>query len=180
MTEIALEKKATLKESFQKFCDALPVAIICRLVIGVMFVLSGIGKMMDLTNSVKAVHDFRLPILSSLPAMEKFIGTVLPFAELILAICILVGVFTRLSAAGIGALSLVFFFGKFHVLFIQGRSVNCGCFGELMNTMAEVTIYLDIPILILCIILILSAKRYIPGVGQLLSEPMKQKLAKVW
>lgn len=166
-----------MNEKIQKFCDNIGVDIVCRLVIGVMFLLSGIGKAMDLPNSVKAVYNFQVIPWSW---MVELIGHVLPFVELALSIFILAGVLTRLSCACIGAMSVVFFIVKFINIFIWGRSIDCGCFGALMNTMASVTIWLDIPILILCLILIFSKNRYKPGVGQLLPEELREKLKLIW
>lgn len=152
------------------------MAIVCRLILAVIFILSGIGKMMDLENSVKAVYNFQI-----MPdwAIEP-LGYGLPFIELLCAIAILFGVLTRLSAAGLGAMSIAFFIGKVIVIFVQGRTIDCGCFGELMNTMASLTIWMDIPMLILCLILIYSRNRYKPGIGQLLSDRWKHKLRIIW
>ena len=170
---VSSQKPSGLK----KFVDNVGVDIVCRLAIGVMFLLSGIGKMMDLGNSVKAVYNFQL-----IPWdwAITLVGYALPFVELACALFILLGVFTRLGCYCIGAMSIVFFFGKMIVVFVQGRSINCGCFGELMNTMAEVTIWLDIPMLILCLILIFSVNRYKPGIGMLLSEKMQKLLSPIW
>lgn len=164
-------------EKFKAFIDNMWVSIFCRVLVGGVFLLSGIGKMMDLGNSVKAVYNFQL-----LPWdwAVQLVGYCLPFVELIFAFCLLFGVFTRLAAAGIGAMSVVFFIGKMIVMFGQGRSIDCGCFGELMNTMASVTIWMDIPALLLCLILIFSVNRYKPGIGQLLSEKTAEKLKIVW
>ena len=171
------EEPSPLKQGLQKFCNNVGVDIICRIIIGGMFLLSGIGKMMDLSNSVKAVYNFQL-----IPwdwAVE-LVGICLPFCELIFALCIIFGVFTRLGCYFIGFSSIVFFIGKMIVMFIQHRSIDCGCFGELMNTMASVTVFLDLPMLILCLILIFSVNRYKPGIGQLLPEKWKKKLSPIW
>lgn len=153
------------------------VNIACRVFIGAMFVLSGIGKAMDLGNSVKAVYNFQL-----IPWdwAVKLIGYCLPFIELTFAICILAGVLTRLACYGISLMSVAFFIGKFINIFIWNRSIDCGCFGELMNTMASVTIWLDIPMIILCLNLIFSVNRYRPGIGQLLPEKVQEKLKAIW
>lgn len=163
-------------ETFKRFLNNKWLAIVCRLILAVIFILSGIGKMMDLENSVKAVYNFQI-----MPdwAIEP-LGYGLPFIELLCAIAILFGVLTRLSAAGLGAMSIAFFIGKVIVIFVQGRTIDCGCFGELMNTMASLTIWMDIPMLILCLILIYSRNRYKPGIGQLLSDRWKHKLRIIW
>lgn len=169
--------ESNFKKNLQKFCNNIPVDIICRIVIGGMFLLSGIGKMMDLGNSVKAVYNFQI-----IPWdwAVQLVGYCLPFLELACALFILLGVFTRLGCYFIGFSSVVFFFGKMYVMFVQGRSIDCGCFGELMNTMASVTVFLDIPMLILCLILIFSVNRYKPGIGQLLPAEWKEKLRYIW
>ena len=170
-------EKGKTKETLLKICNMTWLDIVCRVLIGGMFLLSGVGKAMDLGNAVKAVYNFHL-----IPWdwAVTLIGYCLPFVELIFATCILAGAFTRLACYGIGAMSVVFFIGKFINIFIWGRSIDCGCFGELMNTMASVTIWLDIPMLILCLVLIFSANRYRPGVGQLLPEAVREKLKWVW
>lgn len=172
-----IKNPSPVKQTIQKICNNLPLNIVARIVLGGMFLLSGIGKIMDLGNSVKAVYNFHL-----IPwdwAVE-LVGYCLPFIELIAAICILTGVLTRLSCAGIALMQICFFFGKLQVMFVQGRSIDCGCFGELMNTMASVTVYMDIPMALLAIILIISVNRYKPGVGQLLPEGLKNKLRYIW
>lgn len=167
-----------MEKALKKFADNMWVNIICRLFVGGMFVLSGIGKLMDLNAAVKSVYNFQL-----LPwdwAIE-IIGTVLPFIELIGGICILVGAFTRIFSLGIGVLSAVFFFGKMNSMFIQGRAIDCGCFGALMNTMASMTVWLDMPVVICCLILIFSSNRYNPGIGVIKAvKPLAEKLKLIW
>lgn len=175
-TEVGQASDSKVKQGLQKFCNNIGVDIICRLIVGGIFCLSGIGKMMDLGNSVKAVYNFQI-----IPWdwAVQLVGYCLPFVELICAIFILTGVFTRLGCYTIGAASVVFFFGKLYT-FSQGRSIDCGCFGELMNTMASVTVWMDIPMVILCLILIFSVNRYKPGIGQLLPAKVQNKLKAIW
>lgn len=173
----AVMQQGSAKGTLQKICNNMWLNVACRIVIGGMFLLSGIGKAMDLGNSVKAVYNFHVVPWDWAVTL---IGYCIPFVEMALAICILAGIFTRLACYGIGGLSIVFFIVKGINLFIWHRSIDCGCFGELMNTMASVTIWLDIPMLILCLILIFSVNRYKPGVGMLLSSDTKGKLKTIW
>jgi uncharacterized membrane protein YphA (DoxX/SURF4 family) len=163
-------------EKFKSFISNMWLGIICRLLVGGIFILSGIGKMMDLENSVKSVYNFH--ILPSW-AIEP-LGYSMPFIELLCACGLIFGVLTRLSAAGIGLMSVVFFIAKLIVMFVQGRSIDCGCFGELMNTMASLTIWMDMPVVLCCLVLIFSRNRYKPGIGQLLPNDWKTKLRWVW
>ena len=164
------------KPKLKSFVDNTGVAVVCRLAVATIFVLSAIGKMMDLENSVKSVYNFHLMPDWSI----EILGYGLPFIELACALGLLFGVLSRLSAAGIGLMSIFFFIAKMNVIFIQGRSIDCGCFGELMNTMAEVTIWMDMPLLLLCLVIMFSANRYKPGLGQLLPDKWKKKLKIIW
>jgi uncharacterized membrane protein YphA (DoxX/SURF4 family) len=163
-------------EKFKSLINNNWVSIVCRLIIAAIFILSAVGKMMELENSVKAVYNFHLmPDWTLNP-----LGYGIPFIELLCGLGILFGVLTRLSAAGIGIMSIAYFIGKLIVIFVQQRSVDCGCFGELMNTMVSLTVWMDMPVLVLCLILIFSRNRYKPGIGQLLSDNWKKKLRWVW
>jgi uncharacterized membrane protein YphA (DoxX/SURF4 family) len=131
---------------------------------------------MDLNGSVSAVYNFQV-----LPdSLVEPVGYIVPFIELLCALGILFGVLTRLSAFGIGLMSIVFFVVKLIVLFIQGRSVECGCFGALMETFASVTVWMDIPLLLIALGIIFSNSRHWFGFGSYLSEKWKAKLRLVW
>ena len=82
-----------------------------------LFLTSALGKMVNLERySVDAVYNFGiLPMVLARP-----FGLVLPFLELLCAMGLLLGILTRLSAFGIGFMSLSFFIAKAYVL-IQGR-----------------------------------------------------------
>ena len=163
-------------EKFKSFISNMWLAIICRLLVGTIFFMSGIGKLMDLENSVKSVYNFHiLPLWAVEP-----LGYGMPFIELLCAFGLLFGVLNRLSAAGIGAMSVAFFIAKMIVIFGQHRAIDCGCFGELMNTMASLTIFMDMPVLLLCLVIIFSRNRYKPGIGQLLPDDWKRKLRWIW
>lgn len=167
-----------MEKGLKKFADNIVVDIICRIFVGGMFFMSGIGKLMDLPAAVKSVYNFQL-----LPFdwFITLVGYVLPFFELICAICILFGVFTRFGCYVIGAASMVFFFGKMNTMFIQGRSIDCGCFGALMNTMASMTVWLDMPVVICCLILIFSVNRDNPGIGRIKGvQSFKSKVKAIW
>jgi uncharacterized membrane protein YphA (DoxX/SURF4 family) len=82
-------------------------------------------------------------------------GLVMPFIELLCGLGLLFGVLTRLSALGSALMSLAFFVAKAVVL-SQGRSIECGCFGAVVDTLASVTIFMDIPMLVLSLIILFS------------------------
>jgi hypothetical protein len=127
---------------------------------------------------VDAVYGFNVFPL----AFAHFAGLVVPFMELLIALGLIFGVFTRLAALGASIMSVAFFLVKAHVLFIQGRQIDCGCFGALMSTMASVTIYMDIPMLVmgLAIMAAPASVRNWAAFGKWLPQTLKEKLDLVW
>jgi hypothetical protein len=90
-------------------------------------------------------------------------------------------VMTRLSALGIGLMSLSFFIAKAIVL-SQGRSIECGCFGAVIDTLASVTIFMDLPMTILALMILFapSSSRHWASVTNLLPQAWKDKLQLIW
>jgi hypothetical protein len=108
-------------------------------------------------------------------------GLAMPFVELLCGIGMLFGVFTRLSALGIGLMSLSFFIAKAIVL-SQGRTIDCGCFGAVIDTLASVTIFLDLPMMFFAAIVIWapSEVRHWKTLGNLLPGKWKERLRLIW
>ena len=170
---------ATTKEGwFRKLVGNGYVVLICRLLLGLVFLMSAIGKLVDLQGSVDAVYGFNIFPM----AFARFSGLVVPFVELFMSLGLIFGVFTRLAALGASIMSLVFFLVKAHVLLIQGRQIDCGCFGALMSTMASVTIYMDIPMLVMGLVIIAApaSVRHWAAFGKWLPQAAKEKFNLVW
>ena len=90
------------------------------------------------------------------------------------------GVLTRLSAAGWGMMSFVYFLTKLHIIFIQGRVVPCGCFpGLLPDMLVTQSILIDIVTMPLCAQIILSQGEFL-SVKALLPGRWKKRLRFVW
>jgi putative oxidoreductase len=158
---------------------ARPVVILVfRLILAGFFILSASGKLVDIERySVDAVYNFGvLPMLLARP-----FGLVMPFIELLCGLGLLFGVLTRLSALGIGLMSIAFFIAKAIVL-SQGRSIECGCFGAIIDTLAAVTIFMDLPMMAMAAVIFVAPdfSRHWAAIGKLLPSAMKEKLRWVW
>jgi putative oxidoreductase len=149
-----------------------------RLILAGVFLLSSFGKLVDIERySVDAVYNFGiLPMVLARP-----FGLVMPFIELLCGLGLLLGVLTRLSALGVALMSLAFFIAKAVVL-SQGRTIECGCFGAVVDTLASVTIFMDIPMFLLSLVVMVSpsSARHWMAVGNRLSRMWKEKLNRVW
>ena len=154
------------------------IILLFRLILSGFFLLSSYGKLVDIERySVDAVYNFGiLPM-----ALARPFGLVMPFIELLCGLGLLFGVMTRLSALGIGLMSLSFFIAKAVVL-SQGRSIECGCFGAVIDTLASVTIFMDLPMMILALVILFapSSSRHWASVANLLPQAWKDKLQLIW
>ena len=154
------------------------VILVFRLILAAFFLVSSYGKLVDIERySVDAVYNFGiLPMFLARP-----FGLIMPFVELLCGLGLLFGVLTRLSALGIALMSLSFFIAKAIVL-SQGRSIECGCFGAVIDTLASVTIFMDFPIMFLALLVVLSpsATRHSMAIGALLPQVWKDRLHLIW
>lgn len=147
-----------------------------RLILAAIFLLSSYGKLVDLERySVDAVYNFAILPMS----LARPFGLVMPFIEGLCGLGLLFGVLTRLSALGVGLMSLAFFVAKAVVL-SQGRSIECGCFGAVIDTLASVTIFMDVPMLLLAVAVMVSSSRHWAALGALLPQAWKDRLRLVW
>ncbi|MBA2889778.1 MauE/DoxX family redox-associated membrane protein [Nonomuraea soli] len=104
---------------------AIPwVTTVARLILGVVLIAAGLPKFRDPIQSVTAVKAYQL-----LPeSIATTVGHLLPIAEIILGILLVVGLLTRISAVLGGLLMLAFVFGIAWA-WANGLKIDCGCFG---------------------------------------------------
>ena len=152
------------------------LTLLFRLVLAGVFLLSSFGKLVNIEEySVNAIYNFQImPVWLARP-----FGYVMPFIELLCALGLLGGVLTRLSGLGAALMSLAFFIAKAIVL-LQGRSIECGCFGAIVETLASVTIYMDVPMMLMGLFVMFSSSRHWLAIGGLLPDAWKRRLQLVW
>ena len=99
--------------------------LILRLALFVIFAVAGVGKLLDLEGSEKAVKDFGIP-----DALSKPIGILLPISEIIFAFCLLFVSTSWIGAVGALLLLVAFILGMF-LQIIRGNAPDCHCFGQI-------------------------------------------------
>jgi peroxiredoxin len=104
--------------------------LIARLLLAAVFLVAGIAKFADLAGSRQALRDFGVPAQLSTP-----LGTLLPLAELAVAVALLLPVTAWWGALGALALLLLFVVGIGYNL-VRGRHPDCHCFGQLHSAPA--------------------------------------------
>jgi uncharacterized membrane protein YphA (DoxX/SURF4 family) len=96
-----------------------------RLLLAAVFAVAGAAKLADLAGSRSAVAGFGVP-----ERLARPLGTLLPFAELAVAVALLPAASARAGATGALVLLLGFSAGIARSI-ARGESPDCHCFGQL-------------------------------------------------
>jgi thiol-disulfide isomerase/thioredoxin len=104
--------------------------LVIRLVLAGVFALAAVTKLADLRGSREAVAGFGVP-----EALAAPFGTLLPFAELAVAVALLPSSSARYGAIGAFAL-LAMFAAAIAGAMARGEAPDCHCFGQLHSAPA--------------------------------------------
>ncbi|MCX6395474.1 MAG: DoxX family membrane protein [Propionibacteriales bacterium] len=100
-------------------------AVLARLIVGGVWVYAGALKVGDPESSVAAVRAYQL-----LPTgLADTVGRVLPMLELVIGVCLVLGLLTRVLGGVSAVLQIAFIIGIASV-WARGIEINCGCFGD--------------------------------------------------
>jgi uncharacterized membrane protein YphA (DoxX/SURF4 family) len=100
------------------------LGLAARLVIGGVWIYAGAVKLPDPAQSVEAVRAYQL-----LPGdTASTVGQLLPVVEVVIGLCLVLGLFTRAFAV-LSALLFVVFIAGVASVWIRGIDIDCGCFG---------------------------------------------------
>ena len=100
------------------------IGVIARLVVGGVWLTAGVLKLPDPTESVRAVRNYQL-----LPeALVPLVGHLLPLVEIVVGVCLVVGILVRANAV-VSVVLLGAFIVGIASAWARGLSIECGCFG---------------------------------------------------
>ena len=106
-----------------------PVRRGAQILLGLLFLIASLAKIVDVTSLARQVHNFRLVPLWS----EHLVAMTLPWIELMAGLALVLGIRARAGAWVAGALLLAFSVG---IVLAMARGLNfeCGCFGTADGT----------------------------------------------
>jgi len=108
----------------------IPVFLLARVVLAVVFLTAGAAKLLDREGSRKALAEFGVPVLLAGP-----LGVLLPVVEIGVALSFIPTVLARWAALAAVTLLLLFVAGIATNL-ARGRRPDCHCFGQLHSAPA--------------------------------------------
>jgi protein-disulfide isomerase/uncharacterized membrane protein YphA (DoxX/SURF4 family) len=100
------------------------LGLFARLVVGGVWIVAGVLKISDPTESVRAVRAYDLLPESLVP----LVGHGLPVLEIVLGLALVVGLLTRWAAV-VSAIVLIAFIVGISSAWARGLQIECGCFG---------------------------------------------------
>ncbi len=104
------------------------VTLVFRLLLAVVFLIAGASKIAHPWVFVHTVEGYRM-----LPgSLARPFGLALPWVEVLLALYLLVGLFTRVAAVVMGAVLVMFLFAL-GVQLAHGHTGDCGCVVGITN-----------------------------------------------
>jgi uncharacterized membrane protein YphA (DoxX/SURF4 family) len=103
---------------------ALPwLTVRVQIALGVFFVVAALPKVVDPPGFAHMIYNYRI-----VPgAFVNLMGLVMPWLELLTGLALILGIWTRTSAALIGAM-LVVFIAAISLNLARGNAIDCGCF----------------------------------------------------
>ena len=114
------------------------IGLVSRLVLGGVLFAAGYLKVFTLEKSQMSVRAYELLPIS----LANFLGIVLPFAEIVLGLLLIIGAFTRYMALLGGAIMFIFIIAIASA-WARGLTIDCGCFGGGGQVAANETKYLQ-------------------------------------
>jgi putative oxidoreductase len=106
-----------------------PVRRGAQIVLGLLFVLAALAKIVDPASLAREVHNFHLVPFWS----EHLVAMTLPWIELVAGLALVLGIRPRAGAWVVGGLLLAFTFGV-ALAMARGLNFSCGCFGTADGT----------------------------------------------
>ena len=133
---------------------------LCAVVLGLVFLASGLLKLMDPTGTQLIVKEYlKFLHLGSLGAAARGLGIGLALLESVTGAALLTGVFRKLTAIVASAMT-VFFTLVTLVLLIANPEMDCGCFGEAVHLTHLQSFLKNLVLLALCLVAFLPFRNF--------------------
>jgi uncharacterized membrane protein YphA (DoxX/SURF4 family) len=122
------------------------LSVVFRLAVGIIFIVSSVGKLSDGSAFVDDVTKYQLLTNNLADAY----ATALPWVEIVMGSLLIIGLFSRV-AAGVGVLTSLSFIIANSVVLHRGLNLACGCFGDIAALQTREAIIIESVLLIMAI-----------------------------
>ena len=122
------------------------LSFVFRLAVGIIFIVSSVGKLSEGTAFVDDVTKYQL--LTN--TLADVYATALPWVEIIMGTLLILGLITTI-AAGVGVLTSLSFVIASGVVLHRGLNLTCGCFGDVAAMQTREAIIIECVLVIMAI-----------------------------
>ncbi len=138
------EEVSKMKEKLKTLLSSLPVQLICRFILGGIFIYASIHKIADPGSFADTLYNYQL-----FPQMFiHFLAIFVPWLEMVAGVFLVVGIFPKGSSFVLSGM-LVAFIIALSINLARGLDIDCGCFdpqaaehGSLWGTIIRDIVYL--------------------------------------
>lgn len=137
---------------------------ICRVIVGIIFILSGFVKAIDPIGFSYKLEEYFAPDVFNIQFLHDLAlpqATFFSIFEIILGVFLLLGIFRKFTNWSLLILILFFTFLTFYSAYFN-KVTDCGCFGDAMKLTPWQSFWKDIFLLILIIIIFIGQKHIKP------------------
>ncbi|MCP5108462.1 MAG: DoxX family membrane protein [bacterium] len=112
-----------MKQKIHHFLSSLPVQVICRFILGGVFIYASIDKIANPYAFARIIHNYQ-----QMPDMFIYpMAIILPWVEMFAGVFLVLGIYKRTAAIVLGSLLLVFSVA-ISINLARGLNFDCGCF----------------------------------------------------
>ena len=159
----------------RNFVQNLWVWLTSRLLLGGLFLFTGVPKIADLNGFAELVIGYGI-----LPeGLSRLAGITLSWVELYLGCSLILGVFVRLGAAVTIPLSLSFMAAGIYAM-VKSSGIICGCFGTWVQISHPVSLTIDIITLVLSLALVTQREKDFLTLGQVFKPEFRAQRSKLF
>ena len=133
---------------------------IARLIVGFLFVISGLIKLNDPVGFAFKLQDYFAPEVLNLEFLMPYalpLAMLLVIVEVLVGVALLIGYFKRLTLWLLLLMIVFFTFLTFYSAYFN-KVTDCGCFGDAIPLTPWESFYKDVILLVLIIILFVGSK----------------------
>lgn len=131
------------------------VAWLLRLALAAIYIIAAVPKILDPWDFALAIRNFRILPLEAIPPLALW----LPPFELLAALAVIAGVFYRGGLAALALLSAAFA-GGIGSAMVRGLDIDCGCFGSVAQSSANLPhLLMNLATATAAVILLASAEK---------------------
>ncbi len=144
---------------------------ICRIIVGILFIISGFVKIIDPIGMGYKLEEYFSPTVLNLPFLMEFnisIAYILTILEIILGLMLLLGLVRKFTVYALTITIVFFTFLTFYSAYFN-KVTDCGCFGDALKLEPWTSFYKDVVLLILILVLVFGQKYIKPILDKKLS-----------